>query len=203
MVAVTLFLPDAADAQRASTAGSWRIEPSVGIWHQDDNGPATGRRIGPLIGLRLSQQRSAYTRLTASAGFHRIDDAVEYTTVDVSGNSRNDIYDKEIASLTVGAAGDLWQGDAAAVSLGFEMGVGWSRISFQRSTGDVLTGPFVQPPDEGGDWSPVFLAVPSIGLRRAMTSRVEFSTTARIMLAAGDLSPKTVPALAGGIGYRF
>ena len=203
LAAATLSVPLAAGAQaEPDVAGTWRVEPAVGIWRQGDRGSSTGRRVGQFVGLRVSQQRGPGVRVTASAAYHQLDDAVELTTFGPTGQSRTDVYDAQIVSVTAGAAGDLWQGDAAAVSIGLEVGAGWNRDRFARSTGTPNPGPFSQPPTLD-DWEPVFLAVPSLAVRRAVGSRVELTATARVLLGFGDISPHTVPTLAAGVAYRF
>ena len=182
--------------------GQWRVEPAVGMWRQEDRGQYTGRRVGQFVALQLSQQRGAGARITASAGYHRLDDALEVLVVNVTGQSRTDVYDAEIVSVLAGAAGDIWQGGAAAVSVGIEAGAGWNRDRFARSSGDTFTPPFTNPPTID-DWTPVFLAVPTLALRRAVGPRVELTASGRLLLGFGDMTPSTVPAVAVGVGYRF
>ncbi|MDQ3997346.1 MAG: hypothetical protein M3303_10050 [Gemmatimonadota bacterium] len=202
LAAAVLFTPVPARAQQESNdAGRWRVEPTVGLWRQLDRGAAAGRRVGPFVGLQVSQQRGRSARVTASAGYHRLDDALEIEVTDFSGQSRTDVYDAEIVSVTVGATGDVGQGDAAAVAVGFEAGAGWNRDRFDRSIGSV-SGPFAQPPTID-DWTPVFLATPSLAWRRPVGTRVELTATGRVLLAFGDISPSTIPTLATGLAYRF
>jgi hypothetical protein len=202
LAAAALFVPVAARAQQESSdAGRWRVEPTVGIWRQLDRGAPAGRRVGPFVGLQVSQQRGRASRVTASAGYHRLDDALEIEVTDVSGQSRTDVYDAEIVSVTFGAAGDVWQGDAAAVAVGFEAGAGWNRDRLDRSIGSA-SGPFAQPPTMD-DWTPVLLATPSLAWRRTVGTRVELTATGRLLLAFGDINPSTIPTLASGVAYRF
>jgi hypothetical protein len=203
LAVAVLGVPVGASAQEGpNAAGGWRVEPAVGIWRQGDRGSSTGRRVGQFVGLQVSRQRGWATRLTASAGYHRLDDAFKLTTFGPTGQSRTDVYDAELLSVTAGAAGDVWQGSAAAVSLGVEAGAGWNRDRFTRSTGTANPGPFSQPPTIDA-WEPVFLAAPSLAVRRAVGLRLELAATGRILLGFGDITPSTVPTLAAGVAYRF
>jgi hypothetical protein len=196
-----LAIPLAAGAQGgADVARRWRIEPAVGIWYQHDDG-STRRQVGQLVRLQVSRQRGAASRLTASAVYHRLDDAREQRISNPAGESRTDVYDMEIISVTAGAARDVGQGSAAAVSLGFETGGGLSRGRFDRSNGS-LSGPFSYPPTTG-DWEPIFFAAPSLALRHAVGPRVELTATGRVLLGVGDIGPNTIPTLAAGVAYRF
>jgi hypothetical protein len=202
VVAAMLGIPLAAGAQPgADVARRWRIEPAVGIWYQHDDGVSTRRQVGQLVRLQVSRQRGAASRLTASAVYHRLDDAREQRISNPAGESRTDVYDMEIISVTAGAARDVGQGSAAAVSLGFEMGGGLSRGRFDRSNGS-LSGPFSYPPTTG-DWEPIFFAAPSLALRHAVGPRVELTATGRVLLGVGDIGPNTIPTLAAGVAYRF
>ena len=202
LAAAAFLVPVAARAQQESNdVGRWRVEPAVGIWRQLDRGAAAGRRVGPFVGLQVSHERGHSARVTASAGYHRLDDALEIVVTDLSGQSRTDVYDAEIVSVTVGAAGDVWQGDAAAVAVGFEAGAGWNRDRLDRSSGSV-SGPFAQPPTLD-DWTPVLLATPSLAWRRTVGTRVELTATGRVLLGFGDINPSTIPTLATGVAYRF
>jgi hypothetical protein len=200
LVAAMVSIPVAVRAQDgASGARRWRIEPAVGVWHRSSGGPSTGRQVGQFVRLQVSRQRGAHVRLTASAGYHRLDDAIEDVVVNGSGQSRTDFYDAEIIAVTGGAARDLWQGRATAVSIGFEAGPSWSRDRHDRSIGSAMGA---WPPTPG-DWRLGFLGTPSLAVRHAVGPRVEFTATGRLLLGVGDFEPETVPTLGAGVAYRF
>jgi hypothetical protein len=204
-VLVTLLgLPMTAGAQQApAAAGTWRIEPTVGVWHQGDRGQRTPREVGPAFALTLSRQRGPGVRVTATAGYHRLDDAYEYQAFGLNGETRTYTYDREIVSLTAGTAADLSQGAAGAVSLGIELGAGWSGSRLDRVVGPSVAPALEPSTDRRRNWEPLFLTVPSLALRRAVAPRLELTGTARILLAVGDMQPQSVPALTMGTAYRF
>lgn len=205
LAALLVTGPAARAQQGASTVGTWRIEPMVGVWHQgaEDAGAAMRhlREAGPVLGLAVSQQRGAVVRLSASVGYHRIDDASEMTLYGPTGQPRTYTYDREIISLTAGTSGDLWQRGAAAVGIGVEIGAGWTRSRLDRTDGPSIA-PFLEP-SGGNDWTLAGLIVPSLMARRAIAPRLELSTTVRLLLGVGDFQPQPVPAITVGTTYRL
>ena len=200
IAAAALAAPVAGAAQEAPQAGgSWRLASTVGLWHQGDRGQFTGRQIGQFVGLEFGRQRTARARLTASAGYYRLDDALEVVTLlPTPGQSRTDVYDAELVPVTAGAAYDVWQGAVAAVSAGLEAGAAWNRDRLARSSGSSSA---LAPTRD--DWTPVFLAAPSLGVRRAVGPRLDLTATGRMLLGFGDISPKSFPTVAVGAAYRF
>ena len=199
-----LTAPVTTSAQQApATAGAWRIEPAVGAWIQGDRGQPTPRDVGPAYALGLSRQRSPRARITATASYHRLDDAYQILAFGVNGETRTYTYDREIISATVGTAADAWQGRAGAIGFGVEFGGG-----FSVSRLDHVEGPSVAPAlepstDKRRSWSPLFLTVPSVAARYAVAPRLELTSTVRFLLAIGDMVPGAVPTLAFGTAYRF
>ncbi len=204
VLAALLGLPVAASAQQAPAGGgAWRIEPTAGVWHQGDRGQRTPRDIGPVLALTVSQQRGTTARITLTAGYHRLDDAFEVDAFGLNGERRTYTYDREIVAVTAGTAADVWQGNAAAVSVGIELGAGWSGSRLDRVVGPSVAPALEPSTDRRRNWNPLFLTVPSLAARRAVGPRLELTTTARLLLAVGDMQPKTVPALSMGTAYRF
>ena len=199
------ILPVTVRAQGAVTAGAWRIEPSVGVWRHDDNFGGSGlsqpHHAGPAVALTLSRQRGAVWRITASATYHRLDDAVQVVQPTPSGQPRTDVYDTEIVSVSAGMAADVWRAGATSLGFGAEVGAGWKRYPLDRSSGPS-TSPFL-PTTFGSNWSPVGVLAPSVVLRRTVAARVELTATARALLAIGDMQPNAVPMIALGTAYRF
>jgi hypothetical protein len=190
--------PAIASAQQdIRSASAWRIEPTVGIWRQHDRGPATDRRVGQFFGLGFSRQSGARAQLTASLGYYRLGEALEVLST-AQGQPRTEVYDSELLPVTAGAAADLWQSDASAVSLGVEFGAVWARDRLARSTGPE---PLAGVPED--DWTPSFLAAPSLGVRRNIGPRLDLTATGRLLLGFGDFSPEMVPTVALGLAYQF
>jgi hypothetical protein len=189
--------PSAAGAQAANDAGLWRVEPTVGIWRQHDRGPATDRRIGQFFGLGFSRQVNNRAYMTGSFGYYRLGEALELQTTG-QGQPRTEVYDAELIPLSAGVGLDVWRGEATALSLGAELGAVWARDRLARSTGPEPIGGV--PKD---DWTPSFLAAPSLGLRRSVGPRVDLTATGRLLLGFGDLEPNTIPTLALGFAYQF
>lgn len=186
----------------AVVARPWRVEPVVGIWRQERD-INTSRLVGPFIGLHVSRQHSGALRWTASAGYYRLEDSNEITLTDATGGSRTDVYDRDIISVTAGVSVDAWQGAATAVTIGFEVGPGWSRARVARSSGSI-SGPFSEPPAPG--WGPAELvgfAAPSLAVRRAVGSRMELTAMGRVLIGVGDIQPRGIPTLGAGLAYRF
>jgi len=206
LAALLLGLPATVRAQQApSGAGAWRIEPAVGVWHQGSAPQGTSYRhprvAGPVLGLAVSQQRGAEVRLSAGVAYHRIDDAYELTLYGPTGQPRTYTADKEIISLIAGASRDLWQGATAAVGIGIEAGVAWNRSVLDRTNGPSIA-PFLEP-SITTDWRLAGLIVPSLAARRAVGPRLEFTTTARLLLRVGDLQPDGIPVITVGTSYRL
>jgi hypothetical protein len=190
--------PNTAGAQQYPVStGAWRIEPTVGIWRQHDRGPATDRRIGQFFGLGFSRQASARTHLTASLGYYRLGEALEVLGT-AQGQPRTEVYDSELIPISAGGAADVWRGNAAAMSVGLELGAVWGRDRLARSTGPEPIGGV--PED---DWTPAFLAAPSLGVRQTIGPRLDLTATGRLLLGFGDFSPETVPTVAFGLAYQF
>lgn len=206
LAVLLLGLPVATGAQEApSTAGSWRIEPTIGVWHQGSAQPeATSSRyprvVGPVVGFAVSQQRGAGVRLSLGVVYHRIDDAAERTLYGPTGQPRMYTYDRDFIALTAGASSDLWQGRAAAVGIGIEVGPAWNREVLDRASGPSIA-PFPEP-SRGGDWRLAGVIVPSLAARRAVGPRLEVTTTARLLLGVGDIQP-SIPAITIGTTYRL
>ncbi len=203
---VVLGLPGAAAAQQgASGTTNWRIEPIVGAWHQGSANPEAAmqhpREVGPVYGLTLSQQRGAVARVGATVSYHRIDDANQMTIYSPTGESRTYTYDKEILTATTGIAGDLWQGGAAAIAVGFEVGGAWTRDRLDRAVGPSIA-PILEPSSDN-NWRPAFVAAPSLAARWAVAPRLELTATTRYLISVGDMQPKSAPTLALGTAYRF
>jgi hypothetical protein len=99
--AAVLSAPVGANAQQGpEVAGTWRVEPAVGIWRQGDRGgSATGRRVGQFVGVQVSQPRGAAARVTANVGYHRVADALQLRTFNSAGETRTDSYDAELLSF--------------------------------------------------------------------------------------------------------
>jgi hypothetical protein len=198
IVASIFVAPGTAAGQQAlGTAGVWRVEPTVGVWRQPHRGPATDRRIGQFVGFGFSRQTSSRVHPTVSLGYYRLGEALEVLTT-AQGQPRTEVYDSELIPLSAGATVDLWQGSDAAVGLGLELGAVWERDRLAHSTGpEPLAG---VPKD---DWTPSFLAAPSLGVRRAIAPQLDLTATGRLLLGFGDFSPTTIPTLALGLGYQF
>ena len=198
MLAAALGSPVIAGAQQGiGSTSAWRIEPTVGVWRQPDRGPATDRRIGQFFGLGFSRQSGARTHLTASLSYYRLGEALEVLST-AQGQPRTEVYDSELFPISAGVAADLWRGDATAMSLGIELGAVWARDRLVRSTGPE---PLAGVPED--DWTPAFLAAPSLGMRRNIGPRLDLTATGRLLLGFGDLSPETVPTVALGLAYQF
>ena len=197
-LAAALSSPVVAGAQQdIGSTSAWHIEPAVGVWRQPDRGPATDRRIGQFFGLGFSRQFGARTQLTASLGYYRLGEALEVLTTG-QGQPRTEVYDSELLPISAGVAADLWRSDVTAVSLGIELGAGWARDRLVRSTGPE---PMAGVPKD--DWTPAFLAAPSLRMRRNIGPRLDLTATGRLLLGFGDLSPETVPTVALGLAYQF
>jgi hypothetical protein len=196
--AAVLGTPVAIHAQQLpSNAAMWRVEPTVGIWRQPNRGPATDRRIGRFISLGFTRQGGSHVQLTASVGRYHVGDALEVMST-AQGQLRTEVYDSELIPVSAGAGADLWRGGPAAVSLGLEFGAVWARDRLVRSTGpEPLAG---VPKD---DWTPSFLAAPSLGIRHSIAARLDLTATGRLLLGFGDFSPTTIPTVALGLGYQF
>lgn len=105
LAAALLSLPLGASAQPApGVASKWRVEPAAGIWYRDLSGAAAGHQVGPVVSLHVSKQRGAADRLTASVGYHRLEDALELTTCSSATQCRTDSYDSETFYVTAGLA---------------------------------------------------------------------------------------------------
>jgi hypothetical protein len=199
-LAAALGSPAIAGAQQdigSASASDWRIEPTAGIWRQHDRGPATNRRVGQFFGLGFSRQSGTHTQLTASLGYYRLGEALEVLST-AQGQPRTEVYDTELLPISAGVAADLWRGDATAVNLGLELGAVWGRDRLARSSGPE---PLAGTPDD--DWTPAFLAAPSLRVRRSIGSRLDLTATGRLLLGFGDFSPETIPTVALGLAYQF
>jgi hypothetical protein len=203
--AVLLGTPAAVGAQQApaAAAGAWRIEPTVGLWHQGGNpGLRAPRSVGPLAGLTVSRQDGERTRWTANVRYHRLDDAYELEAYHpTTGEPRTYTYDRDLLSVTAGGSIDTWQGGVTSISLGGELGAGWSRHRLDRSAGATI--PPVSEMPARGEWAPLFVGVSSLAVRRAIASHLEVTTAVRLLGAVGDMEPAIVAALTMGTAYRF
>lgn len=190
--------PGAAVAQQAiGTAGAWRVEPTVGVWRQPHRGPATDHRIGQFVGLGFSRQTNSRLHPTVSLGYYRLGEALEVLTT-AQGQPRTEVYDSELLPVSAGATVDLWKGSDAALGVGLELGAVWAR---DRLTSSIGPEPLAGVPKD--DWTPSFLAAPSLGVRRALAPQLDLNATGRLLLGFGDFSPTTIPTLALGLGYQF
>ena len=199
-IAVAAAPISVAGAQQAGRA--WRVQPTAGLWVQEDRGVSTANRLGQFAGLEVSRQHGARTRLTASTGYYRIGDALEVMTTG-QGQPRTEVYDVELVPVSAGIAHDVWQsagtGHAVAISLGLEAGAAWSRDHFVRSTGpDPIGGP-----PGPGEFSPAFLAAPALAVRRAVARQLEATVGVRTLLAFGDLTPGVLPTFSAGLAWRL
>ena len=182
-------------ARAQEVGGPWRVQPTAGLWVQPDIGNQIVDRVGQFVGLEVSRQRSARTRLTASTGYYRLGEAYESLTT-AQGQPRTEVYRAENIPLSAGVADDLWQSGRAAVSVGLEAGALWQRNALARSTG---------PEPLGGTssvgWTPIFVTTPAVAVRRALGPRLEVTAAARA-LVFGEPGPDIISAFSAGFAWR-
>lgn len=189
-------------AQDSGNNSRWRVEPAIGVWRQE-RGVNTDRLVGQYLGLQLSREQRRGVHLTASAVFHRMDEAHHYVWVSpTTGESRTDVWNREILSFSLGTAIDLRTWGSTTLGLGVAAGPGWSRVTLAETTGSA-SGPFIPAPGDDSEWQLVGFILPSLALRHAVAARVELTATARALLGIGDIQPGMMPAVGAGVAYRF
>lgn len=183
-----------AQEQSDASLHPWRVQPSVGVWLNEDLGIESVRRVGQSLTVQMSHEHGDRGRLTASLGYYRLDDARRRSTF-IQGQPTTEYFDSEIVPVSVGFTYDAWKHRSLVVSVGLEGGAALGREKLSRASG---------PPPidrDAAGWSPVPLLSPSVALRHSVGQRVELSATGRLLLGFGDLVPRSVPAF--GIGAVF